>query len=214
MENKIINTDCMDGFKQLEDNSVDLILTDIPYNEVNRKSNGLRNLDKQEADVITFDLVEFLSECKRVCRGSFYIFCGFTQVSQIDLFFKENKISDRILVWEKTNPSPMNAKSIFLSSVELCVYGKKPKATFNAFYKSPVFRYKVARAKRHRTEKNLDLFRELVRISSNEGDIVLDPCIGSGTTAEAAFLERRKYIGFELDKNNYNVSVSRMKQYE
>lgn len=212
--NIIYNIDCMDGFKNIPDDSIDLILTDIPYNEVNRKSNGLRNLNKEEADIITFNLQDFLKECNRICRGSFYIFCGFTQVSEIDIYFKQNKISDRVIVWEKTNPSPMNAQSIWLSSVELCVYGKKSKATFNAFYKSPVLRYKVARNKRHKTEKNLDLFRELIKVSTNEGDVVLDPCIGSGTTAEAAILEKRKYIGFELNSHNYKISIDRTKTYE
>ncbi len=201
----------MSGFKDIPDKSIDLILTDIPYDEVNRKSNGLRNLDKKEADVATFILQDFLRECDRVCRGSFYIFCGFTQVSEIDIYFKTHKISDRVIVWEKTNPSPMNAKTIWLSGVELCVYGKKPKATFNSFYRSPVLRYKVARNKRHQTEKNLDLFRELIRISSNKGDIVLDPCIGSGTTAEACKIEERKYIGFEINKQNYDVCCERLK---
>ena len=210
--NSIYNIDCMKGFAELEDNSVDLILTDIPYNEVNRRSNGLRNLDKKEADVITFDLQKFLNECNRVCRGSFYIFCGFTQVSEIDIFFKNNDISDRVIVWEKTNPSPMNSQHIYLSGIELCVYGKKPKATFNAFYKSPVFRYKTVRKKRHTTEKSLDLFRELIKISSNEGDLVLDPCIGSGTTFEASRLENRNCIGFELNKNNFEIALERINE--
>lgn len=200
----------MSGFKDIPDNSIDLILTDIPYDEVNRKSNGLRNLDKKEADVLTFNLQEFLKECDRVCKGSFYIFCGFTQVSEIDIYFKQNKISDRVMVWEKTNPSPMNSQNLWMSSIELCVYGKKPKATFNGKYRSPVLRYPVVRNKRHTTEKNLELFRELVKVSSNEGDIVLDPCIGSGTTAEACILEKRKYIGFEMDRDNYNVARERI----
>lgn len=81
---KLINGDCLQGIQKLHDKSVDLILTDIPYDSVNRESNGLRKSDKGKADVITFDLDEMLDECIRVCKGSIYIFCGTKQVSPID----------------------------------------------------------------------------------------------------------------------------------
>ena len=60
--NKIYNEDCLEGLKMIEDKSVDMILTDIPYGEVNRKSNGLRNIDKGKADIVTFSLDDLLSE--------------------------------------------------------------------------------------------------------------------------------------------------------
>ena len=67
--NKVYNMDCIEGMKQLEDNSVDFVLTDIPYNEVNRKSNGLKNLYKGLADTLSFDLDAFLPELMRITRG-------------------------------------------------------------------------------------------------------------------------------------------------
>ena len=54
--NKLYSGDCMKYMSQIEDGGVNLTLTDIPYGEVNRDSNGLRNLDKENADIITFDL--------------------------------------------------------------------------------------------------------------------------------------------------------------
>lgn len=63
------NTDCMKLMKEMKANSVDLTLTDIPYDGVNRKSNGLRNLDKGKADVLTFDLNLFLNEIYRVTKN-------------------------------------------------------------------------------------------------------------------------------------------------
>lgn len=59
-KNKIFNVDCIEYMKKMSTNSVDLILTDIPYDGINRESNGLRNLDKGAADILTFDLQEFL----------------------------------------------------------------------------------------------------------------------------------------------------------
>jgi site-specific DNA-methyltransferase (adenine-specific) len=208
--NRIYQIDCVEGMKLLPDNSVDLILTDIPYNEANRKSNGLRNLDKEQADILTFDLQAFLEQCKRVCKGSFYIFCGFQQLSVIDTYFRENKISRRCIVWEKTNPSPMNAKTIWLSGIEVCVYGKKPKATFNSFYRNTVLKYPSGRSKQHPTEKPLKLFEELLKISTNEGDVVLDTCIGSGTTAVAALKNNRRFIGFETESQYIEIANQRI----
>ena len=59
---KLYNDNCMDIFPTMEDDSVTLTLTDIPYDEVNRKSGGLRNLDKSHADIITFSLNDFIDE--------------------------------------------------------------------------------------------------------------------------------------------------------
>ena len=80
---KLYNDDCMKILPSLADGSIKLTLTDIPYDEVNRKSGGLRNLDKSHADIITFPLNDFIDEIVRVTSGSIYIFCGSVQVSHI-----------------------------------------------------------------------------------------------------------------------------------
>ena len=208
------NGDCIEYMNNMEKNSVDLLLTDIPYNEVNRKSNGLRNLDKKEADGAEFDLEEAVNQFMRVTRGSIYVFCGIEQVSYIKKTFRENGLSTRLVIWEKTNPSPMNGDSIWLSSVECCVYGKKPKATFNEHCKSSVLRFSCGRSKVHPTQKPLDLFDKIVKTSSNEGDIVFDPFMGSGTAGEAALRNGRKFIGCELNEEWFNLSKDRIKNTE
>jgi DNA modification methylase len=210
--NKLYNMDCLEGMKGIPDKSIDMILTDIPYGEANRESNGLRCLDKSIADIIDFDLMEFLKQCDRVCKGSFYIFCGFQQLSFIDSYFRQNGISRRCIVWEKTNPSPMNAKSIWLSGIEVCVYGKKKNAPFNSFYKNTVLKYPCGRSKVHPTEKPVKLFEELIKISSNTGQTILDPCMGSGTTAIAALNTGRFFIGFELDKGYFDIANKRIEE--
>ena len=64
--NNIYNVDCIGAMKDMEDDSVDFVLTDIPYDVVNRSSNGLRNLDKEKADIKTFELEEFLEQVYRL----------------------------------------------------------------------------------------------------------------------------------------------------
>ena len=190
--------DCLEVMKTLPDNSVDLVLTDIPYDGVNRKSSGLRNLDKGKADIITFDLDKFVRESIRVSKGSGYIFCGWEQISEIVSIIREYKLSHRLCCWKKTNPSPMNGQSIWLSGAEYCVYFKKPNATFNQHCKNCVWDFPSGRGKQHPTEKPLNLFKYLIESSSNIGDIVLDPCFGSGTTGVASIELNRKFIGVEL----------------
>lgn len=136
---KLLNGDCLEVMKDIEDKSIDLVLTDIPYGKVNRESNGLRNLDKANADIVTFDLKELTKTLCDKIKGSIYMFCGTEQVSTIRATMIEKGLSTRLCIWEKTNPSPMNGQSIWLSGIECCVFGKKKNATFNEHCKKYSF---------------------------------------------------------------------------
>ena len=161
----------MEYMKTMPGECVDLTLTDIPYGEVNRDSNGLRTLDKEAADVMTFDMQEFLTELYRVTKGTIIIFCGKEQLSEIHKFFsdkqKKGKGTVRQLIWQKSNPSPMNGQHIYLSGIENAVWFKKRGGTFNAHCKNTVFTYPCGRSKLHPTEKNHDLLKELILDNSN-----------------------------------------------
>lgn len=207
MPNLVLTGDNVSYMQYMEANAVDLVLTDIPYGEVNRPSSGLRNLDKGDADVLTFDLDEFIDECVRVCRGSFYIFCGIEQVSPLARAFTRHKLTIRHGIWRKTNPSPMNGTRLWLSGTENCIYARKPKAVFNERCKAAVWDCPTVRSKRHPTEKPVRLFKRLIEASTNPGDIVLDPCAGSGTAAEACITSGRQYI--VIDKSPEYTAVIR-----
>ena len=207
----IYNCDCLEGMKQIPDGSVDLVVTDIPYNEVNRSDNGLRNLNKEYADIATFDLTSLTETLCRKANGSIYMFCGIEQVSTIRAIMVKLGLSTRVIVWEKTNPSPMNGEFIWLSGIELCVYGKKSGAVFNHKCRNTVLRYPCGTHEIHPTQKPVNLMRNLVLTSSNAGDTVLDPFMGSGTTAIACIREKRHFIGFELCKDYYDKAVKRIK---
>ena len=212
--NSINNDDCMNYMKTMSDECVDLTLTDIPYGEVNRDSNGLRTLNKEAADVMTFDIQEFLTEVYRVTKGTIIIFCGKEQLSEIHKFFsdkqKRNKGTVRQLIWQKTNPSPMNGQYVYLSGIENAVWFKKRGATFNAHCKNTVFRYACGRSKLHPTEKNHDLLKELILDNSNEGDIVFDPCAGSGSHLLVAKENNRQWLGVELNREYFNIASERV----
>ena len=195
----------------LSDNSIDLLLTDIPYGKVNKQSHGLRNIDKKEANTETFDLQTFATESYRVTKGSGIIFCGKEQFSFLYEFFDENKCTTRMIIWEKTNPMPMNAKFVFLSGVECAIYFKKKGATFNGNYLNTVFRLPKGTSKRHPTEKPIKLFRDFVELLTNPNDLVLDPCVGSGTTAVACLHTNRNYICCDINPHYIIIAKNRLK---
>lgn len=197
--------------KEIPDESIDFLLTDIPYDVVNRSSNGLRNLDKDKADILTFDLDEFLNQALRITKNSICIFCAKEQFSYLYKFFAKQKGTVRPIVWQKSNPSPMNGQYIYLSGVELAVWFKKKGAkTFNAHCKNTVFKYPNGNSKLHPTAKNLSLFEELIKDNTNENDWVLDTCMGGGTTGVACVNTNRKFIGIELDEQYFNIAKERI----
>lgn len=210
MINKVHSIDAIKLLKKLKDNSVDLFLTDIPYEKVNKKSNGLRKLDKGSANTKTFELKNFLPEVDRVTKGSGYIFCGKEQVSEIFSFFETKKYTTRLMVWEKTNPSPMNCQYTWMSGIETFIYFKKTKAIFNEHYKNSVIKFPNGGSKIHPTEKSLKLFKYLIEVSSNKGDLVCDPCVGSGTTAVAAKMLGRNFLVGDISDEYCKLTEKRL----
>lgn len=212
--NKIYHDDCIEFMGVCPENAFDLTLTDIPYGVVNRCSNGLRLLDKSKADQMTFDLEDFLNAVYRVTNGTIIVFCAREQISQIYAFFADkqehNKGTVRQIVWEKTNPSPMNGQHIYLSGVENAVWFKKRGAAFNAHCKNTVFRHPCGTRKIHPTEKNHALLKELILDNSNENDIVFDPCAGSGSHLLVAKENNRRYVGVELYEKYYELAAERL----
>ena len=217
---KLLQGDCMELMNNIPNESVDLVLTDIPYDEVNRKDNGLRKLDKENADVLTFDLINFLEQLYDKAKSTIIIFCGKEQVSIIHSYFndkqKKGKGTVRQLIWEKSNPSPMNGQHIYLSGVENAIWFKKRGGTFNAHCKNTVFKYPIGRSKLHPTEKNHLLLQELILDNSNENDLILDPCMGSGSTGVVALQNNRNFLGIELNQNYFEIAKNRLEglQYD
>ena len=208
--NELVNCNCIDYMATMQNDSVDLILTDIPYGGVNRETNGLRELDKGDADIMTFDLPTFISECYRVSKGTIIIFCGQGQLSEIFTYYEQKQGTTRQLIWNKTNPSPMNGEHIYLSGIENAVWFRKPNATFNAFCKNTVFSYPAGTSEMHPTEKNHQLLQELITDNSNYGDIVFDPCAGSGSTLLVAYKLGRIFLGCELKSKYYKPAKERL----
>ena len=218
--NKIYNTDCITFMEtEMKPNSVDFTLTDIPYDEVERATNGLSSLssldDMRGADDLTFDIQSFCENVYRITKNSICIFCSREQFSEIYNFFAAKPGTTRPIVWEKTNPVPSNGQYVYLSGVEFAVWFKKRGAkVFNAHCKNTVMRYPIFGGKNriHPAQKHPDLFKELILDNTNEGDIVFDPCAGGMTAAWVAAENNRNFICCELDEDFYNTGIKFLKE--
>ena len=191
-----------------------LLLTDIPYEKVNRDDNGLRNLDKGIADNKTFELNIFLNHIYD-SADIIIIFCAKEQISEIYSYFNDKQLNKkgtvRQLVWCKSNPSPMNGEYVYLSGTENAAwFKKKGTGKLNSKCKKNWLVHSTGSSKFHPTEKNHKLLTELILDNSNEGDLVIDTCMGSGTTGVACQNLKRDFIGIELDDKYFQIAKDRI----
>ena len=114
----------------------------------------------------------------------------------------------RFIEWIKTNPIPLNQSTNYLTNArEIALLGVKGgKPTFNSKYDKGIYNYPIQGGKNriHLTQKSLPLFEELIKKHSNEGDLVVDPFLGGGTTALACKNTNRNFKGCEIDKKFYD----------
>ena len=122
----------------------------------------------------------------------------------------------RFIEWVKTNPVPINSKINYLTNsreVAVCaVKGSNP--VFNSSYDNGIYSFPICHdADRfHPTQKPVDLIRSIIAKHTLNGDLVLDNCMGSGTTAIAAIREGRNFIGFETNEEYYEKACKRIKK--
>ena len=216
--NKIFQKDCIEGLKEMPEESVDCIITDPPYNasksKITFEEKGYYAID-EEWDK-TFDPKELIFQCERVLKptGSMLIFCSHHLLGEY-LNIATIKLQ-QIFHWIKTNPFPAIAK-IYTPNVEYVLWFIKGNPyTFNRKGAQQNIIYTPILTGNERTEhpsqKPLKVLRLLVRNHSNEGDIVLDPFMGSGTTALACKHLNRQYIGFEISDKYCRIAEDRLKQ--
>lgn len=191
-----------------------LVLTDPPYNAINRTTAGLRILDKGEADATPVDIEEVADALVATGAHTLYTWCSQEQLSQWLRAFQERGLTTRTGVWWKTNPSPMNGQHLWLSALEFCAFGRRAKATFTQHCAHPVWRGPVARRNGHPTPKPLWLMKQLIEASSTANQIVLDPFMGSGTSLVAAKTLGRRAVGIDMDERYCELAAKRCSEVE
>jgi site-specific DNA-methyltransferase (adenine-specific) len=225
--------DCLDGMILLPDRSVDLILTDLPYGKTRNAWDTIIDLDQlweqfkriirpSRAIVLTaqcpFDKVLGLS------NRSWLKYEWIWEKSRATGFVHANhaplKAHENILIFYKSLPpyQPQFTKGKpYLSTRGQRFernFGKfvGPAVTRNSGFRYPrtVLRFASEGRPAHPTQKPVALFEYLIRTYTKPGDLVLDACMGSGTTAIACLNANRRFVGFELDAEYHRAAAARI----
>lgn len=221
--NKVYLGDCYELIKQIPDKSIDLVYTDIPYlfdmggGGGFLKTPARKELYKKELVPISNGIdMRILDEFCRVCKKIYcYIWCSKEQILPIGNYFVEKGCSFNILVWCKTNPTPF-ANNTFLPDLEYCLVVREEGTKLNdgMEYKSKWYVSKTnvddKKEFKHPTIKPLPLVKRHILHSTLPNAVVLDPYMGSGTTAVACKELGRQYIGFEINEEYHKICVDRL----
>ncbi len=218
--NSILNMDCMEGLEQVPDNFVDLIVMDPPYELETQGGGAFGNANREYhgqlspiSKGITNDVLDVL--CRKMKAVNIYIWCNKAQLRQYIDYFDDRGCSFDILTWHKTNPTP-TCNNKYLSDTEYCIFARDKGVKLYGSYETKRKFYVTAsntedkKMYGHPTVKPLDIIRNLIINSSKEEEVVMDPFMGSGTTAVACKLTGRHYIGFEIDPEYYKVACNRV----
>lgn len=241
--NKIYNEDCLEGMKQIDDKSIDCIICDLPYGATNEKWDIIIPFDKlwqqynriikDNGAILLFGQEPFssylrLSNIENYKYDIYWQKERLTNIQQvkrrvgkdvecISVFYKKQCTYNPQMIdynGPKRTNKIGNGKLGLLSDsgnkkpIEYKDNGKR--------YPTQVWKFKrdILTSNLHPTQKPVALLEELIKTFSNEGDLILDNCMGSGSTAIACINTNRNYIGFENNKEYYDISVERIYKHK
>ena len=224
MENiQLYNGDCLEIMDKLIQKGVkvDAVITDPPYN-ISRENNfntmGRGGIDFGEWDK-GFDLFSYIDKVYQLLdkNGSFIVFNAWRNLGDIAKYAENlGFVTKDMIRLKKTNPMPRNRDRRYVTDYECAIWFTMPKSKwiFNRqsdTYERPEYVGSVAKGL-HPTQKNLGLMEWLIKIHSNENQIILDPFMGSGTTGVACKNLNRGFIGVELDEAYFNTAKERIEK--
>lgn len=224
--NRIYNEDCYTAIKKIPDKSVDLIVTDPPYEIGEGGMTGLFKW-KGRSQVYMSEILDndfgkgfdfsLLDEWYRVMKKTnIYIWCNKEQIpTYLNYFVKEKKCNFEIFVWHKENVPPFTCGH-YLKDKEYCLFfwesGVYLKGNFETM--KTVLEQKIniqdKKLYGHPTIKPIEFIKNHINNSSKDGGIILDTFMGSGTTAVACKELGRNFIGFEINPTYYQIACDRL----
>jgi len=214
---KLFNEDCHELMKRIPPQSVDLILTDPPYNisqystgNIPREGKSTLNNDIADWDKTIINPVEYVDAFKRIIkpRGNIIIFAGYNQIGNWHRVFDSVSGTFQMFVWHKTNPAPKVYKNGFCNSCEFVIFlwnrghvwNFSTQEEMHNFFECPVCSYPERLKKPfHPAQKPLKLIEHFINIASDPKAVVFDPFMGVVTTGVATVKNGRKFIGSEVN---------------
>ena len=231
----LYNEDCIVAMKRLANDTIDLILTDPPYNlgifmkdrDTNLKKMrdnffGAAGWDDLSIEDWEKSMDDFFKEAARLLKkgGAMVVFMSIIKVETLIRIAEHHKLYYKTTgIWHKTNPMPRNMNLHFVNSTEAWVYftyGKRT-GTFNNDGKvlhdhieTGVAANGERKCGKHPTQKPVALMEFFVQVLSVEGDMILDPFMGSGSTGVAAKKNKRNFTGVELNESYFQMATRRI----
>lgn len=224
--------DSFNLLNEIPDKSIDLILTDPPYNiakystgNIDLPGRSALNNDLADWDKAEIEPKDLLENFKRIIKpkGNIFAFTTYNQIGKWHEAFDSEFDTFQFAVWHKTNPAPKIYKNGFLNSCELivCMWNKGHNWNFSNqkemhnFFETPIcMQPERLKCPKHPAQKPVKLLEKIIKIASNESDTILDPFMGVGSIGIAAQNLNRNFIGMELDKEYFDATIRRFKAYE
>ena len=219
--NKIYNEDCIEGMKNISDNSIDLIVTDPPYLVKYKTGRRKDKSHKFTKEILNDDneqlLKDYIKECHRIMKDdtAMYMFCSSNKVDffkqELDQYFTIKNM----IIWVKNSHTAGDLQSAFGRKYEIVFLVNKGRSKFNGTRLTDVWEFKrvAGKGQLHQNQKPVEMIEQCIEKHSNENDVVFDGFMGSGTTAIACINTNRNYIGFELDEEYYEISIKRINNH-
>jgi site-specific DNA-methyltransferase (adenine-specific) len=214
----LYNKDCVEILKELEDNSIDLVITDPPY-AVDFKPSWCseKSFNNDSKDYVIPLLEETCSLLQKKCKldSHLYFFSGYVNLNLFQsILSKYFDVQDNFLIWIKNNTSLVNFDKRYANKYECIIFCKQKghdERLLRNKQSADVLNYNKVHNPIHSCEKPVDLLEYLIDNSSIEGEVVLDCFAGTMNSGIATINKKRKYIGIELDKKWFNIGENKLK---
>lgn len=226
--NQVYNLDCIEGMSLLDNESIDLLLTDPPYDvgydkkseELNKIGKGRQKQIDRDKNYIeaSINYIDFCQQLFRVMKNDthIYIFCSSKQIKDWILNMENSGFKFiQILIWQKNRPTFDMTRGYKYSEIkEQILFFMKgwKRLNINNKYPTSILKFNVNNSNKfHPTERPMDLLYKLIELSSNKGDLILKTFAGSGNHLLDSQNKERNFIGFELSKGFYEQILVRLK---
>ena len=215
-EINLLHGDCFELLQDIPDESVDMILTDPPYGMSFQSDYRKTKYEKIKGDSNLDWLDDFVDEIYRVSKPNtaHYVFCSFHHIDKFKQAIEKKFKVKNILTWVKNNTSMGDLKGDFAPKTEFIIFFHKGRKLINGKRDPNVLEFKKTRNELHPTQKPVDMTEYMIGKFSDEGDVILDPFMGSGTTGVACLNTNRNFIGMELDETYFNIAKERIENHE
>lgn len=210
--NKIHNIDCLEFMREVPDNYFDLVLTDPPFG-MGFRSNYRKTIHKKIANDDNLEwLPKFVQELHRISKDNahLYLFCShhFIEVFKSEIL-KYRKVKN-ILIWEKNNTGMGDLDGDYAPKYEMILFCSNGNRKLNEGRSPNIIKATRTHNDLHPTQKPVDLIEFLAKKSTQSGDKVFDPFMGSGTTAIACKSLGLDWCGCELEKDYVDIANKRL----